>query len=300
MWIVFVFLTLLFLGLAARRVFAAYQRGNVVHLRAAIPWLVLTAVTIALGSSFTQIDAGNVGVVKRFGQPVRQLDPGVHLVLPFAESVTDISVQTRIVKPSEEAASHDLQVVHTEVTLAYHVDPAYATYILVSLNDDAETRVITPATLEAIKSVTARFDAQQLISERPAVRDGIENFVKQRLAAYHIVAENVSITNFKFSDEYDRAIEAKVVAAQNAEKAQNDLTRIRIEADQQIAQAKGEAEALRAQKEQITPELLQLRTIEMMKEKWDGHLPETMVGGSGALPMMDVLSRTRQSGVSGK
>lgn len=253
-----------------------------------IPFYVPALLALVLSLSFVSIDAGNIGIVKRWGNPVRQLDPGLHLVVPVADNVTNVTVQTRIVKPNEDAASHDLQVVHTEVTLAYHVDPKYATDILVNLNDDAEERVITPAILEAIKSVTAQYDVQQLISERPLVRDGIESFVKARLAPYHIVAETTSITDFSFSKDFENAIEAKVTAQQLAEKAKNDLTRIQIQAEQQVAQAEGEAKALEVQKQQITPELLQLRTIEMMKDKWDGHLP-TFIGSGAPLPMMNVL-----------
>jgi prohibitin 2 len=239
--------------------------------------------------SFTEVPAGSVGVIQRFGQPVRQLVPGAHFILPFADTVYSVSTQTQVVKPSENASSQDLQIVHTEITLAYHVDPAFATNILVGLGNDAETRVITPAILEAIKATTARYDVQDLISKRPLVRDGIEEFVKARLSPYHIVAETTSITDFSFSKEFEAAIEAKVTAQQHAEKASNDLKRIQIEAEQQVAQAKGEAEALRVQKEQITPQLLQLRTIEMMRERWNGVLPTTIVGGNNALPMMDVL-----------
>src|SRR5208282_3423938 len=122
---------------------------------------------------------------------------------------------------------------------------------------------------------------------------GIEEFVKQRIAPYHLVAENTSITHFSFSKEFETAIEAKVTAQQNAEKAENDLKRITIQAQQQVAQAKGEAEALRVQKEQITPELLQLRQIEMLREKWNGALPTTMIvtGTSGIVPTIDVLKQ---------
>jgi hypothetical protein len=58
-----------------------------------------------------------------------------------------------------------------------------------------------------------------------------------------------------------------------------------------VAQAQAEAKALEVQKQQITPELMQLRTIEMMQQHWDGHLPEVYMGGQGggALPMIDVL-----------
>lgn len=256
----------------------------------------MAAILALIGAlSYTTVDAGSIGVVKRFGNPVRELDPGIHFVRPIADSVTSVAVQTRIVKPSEDASSRDLQMVHTEVTLAYHVDPRYATDILVNLNDDAETRVITPAILEAIKATTAQYDVQDLVGKRAEVRDKIEEFVKVRLMPYHIIAETTSITDFRFSQQYEDAIEAKVTAAQQAEKAQNDLNRVKIEAEQKIAAAQGEAEALKVQKEQITPELLQLRTIEMLSNKWDGHMPETIIGGNGALPMIDVLAASRQA-----
>jgi regulator of protease activity HflC (stomatin/prohibitin superfamily) len=260
------------------------------RLEAFVPYLIAAVALFVLFSSFTTVDTGYRGVVLRFGAVTgRILDPGPHLILPVAESVARVNVQTQIVKPDEQAASHDLQIVHTQVTLGYYIDPSYVTYIYSQLNDDAKTRVITPAILESIKATTARYDAEQLIANRAAVRDGIEDFVKQRLTPHHVIVDSVSITDFNFSAEYNQAIESKVTAAQNALKAENDLRRIKIEADQKVAQATGEAEALKVQKEQITPELLQLRTIEMMNQRWDGHLPESYYGGTAPLPMMDVL-----------
>src|SRR5208282_626713 len=110
--------------------------------RRGLPFLAGAIFPLFVMLSFAQVDAGSVGVVKRFGSPVRQLVPGAHLVMPFADTVTRIAVQTRIVHPEEDAASRDLQIVHTEVKLAYQVDPQYATNILVDLKDEAETRII--------------------------------------------------------------------------------------------------------------------------------------------------------------
>jgi prohibitin 2 len=285
---------LLFVGLV---IFGVYRSANfsqrpfVLNFKRGAAWFAAALVFLLALLSFVTVEAGSIGVVKRMGKPVAELMPGAHFVMPFVDTVTPVIVQTRIVKPNEDASSRDLQVVHTEVTLAYHVDPRYATNVLVNLNDDAENRVIAPAILEAIKATTAQYDVQELIAKRPEVRDKIEEFVKARLAPYNIVAETTSITDFRFSKEYEDAIEAKVTAEQNADKAKNDLVRISTEAEQKVAQAKGEAEALRLQKEQITPELLQLRTIEMMQSRWDGHLPENYYGGSAPLPMVDVFKK---------
>jgi prohibitin 2 len=288
--------TLFFLGFLALLVVGVFfslvkfnegEPGFQVSIRGAP--LVLAAFCLLLMSmSWTTVDAGSVGIVKLWGNPYEQLNPGGHFIHPLA-SVTPIAVQRRIVEAEENAASHDLQIVHTKVTVAYHVDPAYATSVLVDLNDEAQVRVLNPTILEAIKAVTANYDVQDLIGKRALVRDAIDQIITQKVGQKHLIVEQVAITDFQFSKQYEDSIEAKVVAEQNFEKSKNDLSRVKIEAQQQIEQSKGEAEALRAQKEQITPELLQLRTIEMMKDKWNGQLPENYYGGTAPLPMMEVL-----------
>jgi prohibitin 2 len=171
--------------------------------------------------SFTTVDSGYRGVVLRFGAVTgRALEPGPHLIIPFLETVRPISVQVQVEKLDSQASSHDLQVVHTQVTLAYYQDPCCVMDIWAKLNDDAVDRVVIPAIQEAIKAPTAQYDAEQLIAQRATVRNGIEQYVRDRLAAQHIDVDAVSITDFNFSEEYNRAIEVKVTAQQNALKAE--------------------------------------------------------------------------------
>jgi regulator of protease activity HflC (stomatin/prohibitin superfamily) len=295
-----VFIAILIAGFYRSIVFASGTGGIRLpsfHPERGTLYFVVALGVVSILVSYTTVNTGYVGVVTRFGNVTRSLDPGLHFIIPFVEAVHPVNTQTQTAKPDELAASHDLQVVHTQVTLAFHIDPQYAGYVYTQLNDEATQKVVVPAILEAIKARTAQYDAQQLISERAAVRDGIEDFVRQRLQPYHIIAENVSITDFNFSEEYNKSIEAKVTAAQLAEKAQNDLTRIRIEAEQKVTQAKAEAEALEIQKAAVTPELIQLRTIEMMDKHWNGQLPSVVVGQSGgALSTIDVLSAAHLKG----
>jgi regulator of protease activity HflC (stomatin/prohibitin superfamily) len=155
-------------------------------------------------------------------------------------------------------------------------------------------RIIDPAVQECVKAVTARFTAAELITQREKVRVEIQEMLKQRLQTYGIVVDDFSIVNFKFSDQFTQAIEAKQTAEQLALKAQRDLERVKVEAEQKITQAKAEAEALRLQKQNVTPELIKLRQIEAtMKaiEKWDGHLPQIT---TGAVPFIDVSTLRKE------
>ncbi len=279
----------------------ATDRTLVVKPVPALVGLVPALLFFSLYLGAYQVDGGNVGVVKRFGNPVGMLQPGLHFVRPIGDTVTEVAVQRRVLKVSEAASSADLQIVNIEVTIGYHVNPAYADFALIQLNNDAEERVIRPANLEAIKAQTAHYEVQGLVKQRELVRAGIESDVRDRLAKQHIVLEDMSITNFSFSADYEHAIEQKQVAEQSAEKAKNTLEQIKIEAQSAAAKAKGEADARIAQatgeaqsiileaqakakaqelqRLSLTPELLQLRSIEVLDKHWDGAFPQFYMGG---------------------
>jgi regulator of protease activity HflC (stomatin/prohibitin superfamily) len=149
---------------------------------------------------------------------------------------------------------------------------------------------MAPAVQEAVKATTARFTAEELITHREEVKKIIQEIVDKYVAKVNIKVEELYITDFDFSRQFAEAIESKQIAEQTALKAKRDLDRIKIEAEQKIATARAEAESLRMQKEAITPQLIQLRQVDAQKlaiEKWDGHMPNVMMGG-GATPLLNL------------
>jgi regulator of protease activity HflC (stomatin/prohibitin superfamily) len=110
----------------------------------------------------------------------------------------------------------------------------------------------------------------------------------KKLTKYYMKLEDINIKEFAFSEEFNKAIEAKQTAEQNALKAKRDLERVKIEAQQQVTQAQAEAQALKLKKLEVTPELIQLKQIEVQEkalEKWDGKLPSVT---GGATPFIDI------------
>jgi regulator of protease activity HflC (stomatin/prohibitin superfamily) len=215
---------------------------------------------------------------------------GLHLRSPISQHVKVINVQIQKVEGDGEAASRDLQQVHAKIALNFHLIPnrVAETYQAIGDLESVGDRIIIPALQEAVKATTARYTAEELISKRPEVRDNISGFIKDRLLRHGITIDEFSIVNFKFSESFNQAIEAKTTAEQLKLKAERDLDRIKVEAEQKIASAKAEAEALRLQKQEITPDLLKLREIENQRlalDKWDGHLPQ-VTGGS--VPMINL------------
>ncbi|MDD4357450.1 MAG: prohibitin family protein, partial [Smithellaceae bacterium] len=187
-----------------------------------------------------------------------------------------------------EAASRDLQVVQTTMVLNYNLEPSKAGSMYSNIGLNYNERVIDPAVKESFKAAAARYTAEELISKREALKTEVRNFLRDRLQGFGVVVVELSITDFEFSQEFNKAIESKQTAEQNALRAKRDLDRIRVEAEQKIASAKAEAESLRLQRQVISPELIQLRQIEAQIkaiEKWDGKLPNVT---GGTVPFIQV------------
>jgi len=235
-------------------------------------------------SGCTIVPAGHKGVRLRFGAVSKHvLSEGLHTSLPILSPVVKMSVQVKAYTARAASASRDLQDVKTTVTVNYRLNPAEVSTVFQKIGRDYEEVLIVPAVQESVKATTATFNAEQLVTERPKVKDAIERAIQGRLRSRGIIVEAVSITNFSFAAEFTRAVEMKVKATQDALRARNDLVRVKTEAEQKISRAMAEAESLKIQSKQVTPIMIELRAV----EKWDGKLPSTMCG-SGAMPFMKI------------
>ena len=282
-------------------------------IRIVVPVIIgFIMVIVVLAASVKIVEAGHRGVLLNFGavDTSAALNEGIHFVVPFRDNIVQLEVRTQKTVENAASASRDLQDVSTQVALNYHVDPNTAQVLYQQLGFDYANRVIAPAIQESVKQVTARFNAENLITNRETVKGEIENQIKQRLAAYNIDVETISITEFQFSEQFRRAVESKVEAEQRALQATNDLRRIEIEAQQAKARAVGEQQAniaqaegvrqanvLKAQGESEAIKIIDVqlrenpRYLEWLKtQRWDGVLPLVTGGAEGATPFIEIPS----------
>lgn len=191
-----------------------------------------------------EIPAGHRGVLLTFQAVTRQtLGEGLHFIIPGIQDIKVISVQTEAYETGAEAASKDLQDVESILVLNYHLQPERVNDIYQQLQYSWETRVIAPAVQETMKAITAKYNADELITNRQDVKDKLDAALSSRLALYGIEVDAVSITNFDFSESFNASIEAKVVAIQRAQEAENKLREIEAIAKQVEAEARGRANA---------------------------------------------------------
>ena len=254
---------------------------------------IVLLVLLVLGGSMGTVGAGQQGVLLRFGAVTGTiLDEGLYFKIPFVNQVVLMSTQIQKYTATATSSSKDLQVVSTEVTLNFQLSATQVDEIFRTMRRQYENRIIQPYIQEAVKSVTANYNAEELITQRPAVKNELQDFVTERLAPLGMNVVELSITDFQFSAAFQQAIEAKVTAVQQALEAENALARVEFEAKQEIAKARAEAEGLRLQKQQITAQLLELRQIEVQGravEKWNGVMPQVVTSG-GPVPMLDVFN----------
>lgn len=246
--------------------------------------IIIILILVSVGSCYT-INPGQYGVQLRFGNIVSIEGPGLHGKVPFIDDV--IKMNVRIVKHSitSEASSSDLQTIKTVIALNYKLEDQKVAEVYKSIGrqEVVESSMLDPLVQETFKAVTARYTAEGLIKERDKVANEIKQILSQKCKVYGVDVKEINITHFEFTKEFTIAIEQKIVAEQLALKAKNDLKRIETEAQQKITEARGDTEALRLKRVNLTKDLILLDAI----KKWDGKLPQVV--GSG-VPLLNLKS----------
>jgi len=228
---------------------------------------IIVFVLVMLFTGIRQVGTGQIGVVTRFGKVTgRELSEGLHLTLPFGiDRVVRYDIKVQKQEDDSTAASKDLQDVVATLALNYRIEEGKVGEIHRTIGPLYNFKLIDPAIQEVFKATSARFSAQELITNRADVKNEALKLVKERLEGYGIIIDDLSIVNFKFSAAFSKAIEEKQVAQQNAERARFNLEAARID-----------SEAQQAQSLTLSPLFLQKQAI----EKWDGKLPTYMGQGS--------------------
>lgn len=232
---------------------------------------------------FVTIDAGHVGVVTQFGKVTGNvLNPGLHWLVPW-QDCKKFDCRIQRLDGRTDCFSKDLQLIEIDLSIMSRLVPGNAINVYEKIGRDYLSQV-QPRVLEILKQQVAQYNAEAVIEKREEIRFSILKSCKERLSDI-VEINDIVLVNVAFSEVYEKAIEQKQVAQQEALRAKYELERAKTEAEKVIETARGEAEAIKVKGEALkdNPGIAHLEAI----KKWNGVAPQTVViGESSNLPVV--------------
>jgi len=241
-----------------------------------LPKLIAVAVVlfvlVILGAASSYIiEPGTRGVKITLGKAEDKFLPeGFGFRTPFITQIVPVLIKQRTVALRADCFSSDLQQVNVEVRVLYSVPEASVVHIFRQYAGDPFDSLIAPRVQEALKEVTAALTADQIVKNRDSVKTNAIAAARSKIGEM-LYVDDVVIRDIQLSKQYEDAIEAKMVAEQDAARARFTQMQTQVEADTTVIRAEGEAKAIRVRGEalKLNPAFLRLQIV----EKWNGKSP---------------------------
>ena len=242
---------------------------------------ILLIIIIMFASSFTTIKSGEVGIRVRFGKVVNKAtSEGVNFKIPVIEKIEKMNVRVQKIEVKTSSSSKDLQEVDMSLAVNYRIDSKKAIELYKTVGKRYEDIILEPAIEESIKAVTSKYTAEELITNRSEVSSKCMEELSKKVEKYGLSVSDFNITNFSFSEEFEKAIEEKQVAEQKVLTAKQELEKEKIEAEKKIVKAEAEKKANELKEHSLTDNIIKEKFI----EKWNGELPKVF----GSNSMFDI------------
>ena len=257
--------------------------------------IVVVIAAVIVGLSVSVVPVGHTGIMLTMGRVQdTPLDEGVNFKIPFVQRIVTMDNRIQKMEISTEAFSRDIQTVSATLAVNYKVAKAQTFSLYKNVGINFESILVVPATHESLKSVSAQYTAEELISSRQKVSEVVMSVLNEKTSINGIEITAFNIIDFDFSSEYIKAVEDKQVAEQKKkqadienstaiERAKAEAERVKIEsqgkADALRIEAAGRSESYRLQNEALSELNIQMEYI----NKWNGRLPQIQSGGSGLI-----------------
>lgn len=258
--------------------------------------------------SFFKVNTGEVAIVSRFGKVQRIAEPGLHLKIPFIERKMKMRTREQTIKfgaqvdgapddaPYITATTKDMQSIKIALTVSdITTDPLK---LYKAFTGNHVRSLMVPRVKNTVQAEVAKYTIENFVSSREELVNGIFSKLEKDFEPYGLSLTDVSIVDYKFSESYEQAVDAKKVAEQEVEVEKRRQEKAIVEAESRVKLAEleirrkeAEAKANKIETESLSDLLLKKQMI----EKWDGKLPQVL-GGDKPLVSVDMFEDGKVSG----
>ena len=247
--------------------------------------IIIIVLVIFAISSVKIVRSGEVGIRVRFGKAQNhEINEGINLKIPFIEKIEKLNIRVQKIEVTTNSSSKDLQDVDMSLAVNYQIDKKKAVALYKTVGTSYEEVILEPAIEEGIKAVTSQYTAEELITHRSEVSQKCREELDKKVSKYGLSINDFNITNFNFSEEFNKAIEEKQVAEQKVLTAKQELEKEKIEAEKKLVKAEAERKANELKNETLTDNIIKEKFI----EKWNGELPK-VTGSNNILDVSEML-----------
>ncbi len=233
--------------------------------------VVVFVLIIAAATSTYIVDPGTRGIKVTLGKTAERFLPeGFGFKAPFVTRIVPVNVKQKTQPVRAECFSSDLQQVILDLRVLYRVPEQSVVQIYMQFAGDPFDSLIAPRVQEALKEVTALQTAEEIVKNREEIKQKALAAAKSKIGAM-LKVEDIVIRNIELSPELERAIEAKMVAEQQAAQARFTQVQTQVEAETAVISARGEGEAIKVRGDalKLNPAFLRLKIV----ERWNGKSP---------------------------
>ncbi len=257
-------------------------------------FLALGTLVLAL-NSFQIVDTGYRGVKTRFGEVVGEpLPEGLHFLNPFTTKIKEITVREEKFEGVTPVFTKDTQNASLSFTVTWYPNPKMVHVLYKEIGDSEAVaeKILKPLVLASMKDATGQIIADELINSREKATQRALSTIRANLAERPIVVTDLQFTNIDFDDTYENAVESKVVAIQEAQKAKNETVKFEEQAKQVVLKAQAEAKSMQIKSEALAKNkgLVEFE----LATRWDGQLPSVITGGGGSILNLSDLLRGKK------
>jgi len=231
------------------------------------------------GCGVETVEQGNTGIKKTLGKvDETALDAGFYTYNPFVTSIIEMDNKINKIEDQTEIYTKDVQQAGITYAINYALKPEFSIKMYSTVGQQWQATIIPQVLNGAMKNTIGKWNAIDLISNRDKAADAIEASISSELTVYGVTVVSFQLVNVDFQPDFEKAVEAKVIAVQTAEQAKNETVQVQEQANQRVIAAKADAEAMQIKSAALSQNQ-NLVAYEAV-QKWNGVLPQYVLGDS--------------------